>query len=465
MSIRCHHLDKWSFMNLDLIEEILETRDRAVVLIGGATSSGKSFCAHNLKDFLRANNHPATIISTDSYNRGVTAIITGKVEKSDFGGELPYRDEILSVATPIVRETPFEEKFGEDCCRRIALALDGKVPEDVISRYISGCRREIGFLNFDEPDVYDLPQVANDIDRLLRGQTIPKRSYSKVVSERVPSDETIDGSAYQVFIVEGLYVLSDQLLKRIDRRMAICDFIEGSSKSLFLRRVIRDAKTTSAPNYFTVNMYFSNIVKSYKETIEPSAVNADIIFKNDISFEELREGTLYTTKEKIPVTSPDFVGRMMQEAEIVSKVDQKDFYIIGSDDTPDMNNLLRMREESRDGGRTYIPVSLVHKGSPKTRRDGKEIRPINILLREDEFSKAFKDERDFLTRIAESDLRVDRIVYKTKWRMRYGDLNLTLTSTRGQGFQLEFTDLDTPREEIDRLRREADPQSVSAEKR
>ena len=462
MSIRCHHLDKWSFMNLDLVEEILEKHAKAVVLVGGSTSSGKSFCAHHLRDFLNQRGHPSTILSTDSYNRGVTAIITDKVEENDFDGSLPDKETILSIATPIVRDTPFEDKFDKNCCRKIAEALKEQVPDEIIDRYIKGCSREIKKLNFDEPTVYDLKLVAQDIGKLLNGETIQKRSYSKVISERVPSEEYVDGSAYQVFIVEGIYVLSDNLLKHIDRTSAVTDFVEGSSKSLFLRRVIRDAKTTSASNAFTIAMYFNNIVKSYKETILPSSRNADIIFKNDISFEELREGNLYTTKEKIPVTSPSFLSELLSEAEVLSKSYQKDLYIIGSDDAPDRNNLLRMREISSDEGRTYVPSSLVHKGSPKTRKDGREIRPINILLEKEEFQKVFRNENDFLKRFSEGGLTLDRTVYKIKWKIRYRGLSLTLSSIGGEGFQLEFTDPETPRERIEEIRKEADPLIASS---
>ena len=452
---QCHHLDRWEFMNLDMIEEVLEAHNKCAVLIGGASSSGKSFCAKNLKEILGAYGHPATIISTDSYNKGVTSIITDKVEKRAFKGNLPFKSTLLKIAFPIVRDTPFEEKFDAACCERIRQAASKLVPSDILTPYLEACQSEAEKLNFDEPDVYDLSHVAEDLKELFLGKRIHRREYSKVISEPVPSKDFIDGSRYQVFIVEGLYVLSSHLTKQLDRGTFIADFVEGSPKSLFLRRIIRDAKTTSAPNYYTIQMYFSNIVKSYNETIHPSAKNADLIFKNDMSFLELREGNLYTTKAKIEVNNPEFIAKLLTQGEILSTQQTRDIYLRGKDEPSDFNNLLRLREVSSDGGNTYVPSSLVHKGAPKARRDGKEIRPINVLLKEGEFFKAFTDEKDFLKRTSEAGLIVDRSVAKVKRKIRYNGYVLTLSAFENEGMMLEFSDPDIPQRVIDQIGAEA----------
>ncbi len=458
MQIQCHHLDRWEYMNLDMIEEVLANRGKCAVLIGGATSSGKSFCAKNLKILLEQNGYAATIISTDSYNKGVTAIITDKVEKRFFGGKMPFKSAIMRVAFPIVRDTPFEEKFSRECCARIRQAACTLVPEAVLDTYIEGCLTEIKKLNFDEPDVYDLSHVAHDLKALLAGGKITRKEYSKVISEPVPSDRQIDGSQLKVFIVEGLYVLSDPLIKQLNRSDFVADFVEGSAKSLFLRRIIRDAKVTSSPTYFTIQMYFSNIVKSYNDTILPSAKNADIIFKNEMSFSELREGDLYVTKDKVELVNPSFICQLMNESTTESIQHQRDLYLRGSNESPDFNNLLRLREISEDGGKTFVPASLVHKGAPKTRRDGREIRPINILLREGEFLKAFSDEHDFLRKVQQAGFIVDRTVTKVKRKLKYHGYSLTLSAIEREGLFLEFSDPDIPQQVIDEIRIEASAQ-------
>ena len=238
----------------------------------------------------------------------------------------------------------------------------------------------------------------------------------------------------------------------------MADFVEGSAKSLFLRRIIRDAKVTSSPTYFTIQMYFSNIVKSYNDTILPSAKNADIIFKNEMSFSELREGDLYVTKDKVELVNPSFICQLMNESTTESIQHQRDLYLRGSNESPDFNNLLRLREISEDGGKTFVPASLVHKGAPKTRRDGREIRPINILLREGEFLKAFSDEHDFLRKVQQAGFIVDRTVTKVKRKLKYHGYSLTLSAIEREGLFLEFSDPDIPQQVIDEIRIEASAQ-------
>lgn len=455
LSITCHHLDKWEYMNLDLVEEALEKHGKCCVFIGGASSSGKSFCAKNLRRILEDTGRKAVVISTDSYNKGITKIITDKVEKKDFAGLLPLKDVILKIATPILIDTAFEKKFSPECCARIGEALKGHVPQAIIKKYLECAEREIKSLNFDEPDVYDLDNVAEDLKNLLAGKQVSRKKYSKVISEQVEPTEFIDGSEYSVFIVEGLYVLSNHLLRQLNRNAIVTNFVEGSPKSLFLRRIIRDAKVTSSPTYFTIQMYFSNIVKSYNETILPSSKNADIIFKNDMSFSELREGNLYKTKEKVLVTNPGFIASIFHDSEELSCVYQKDLYLKGADEPSDFNNLLRLREISSDEGKTYVPSSLVHKGAPKTRKDGLEIRPINILLREGEFSKAFSSEKDFLKKMKDAGFSIDRVVVKQKRKISYKGYVLTVSGFKREGIWMEFSDPNMPQEMRQLMKQEA----------
>ena len=49
MKYTCHHTDKWIFANTDLAEEQLEKSSKALIIIAGASSSGKSFLAAKMK--------------------------------------------------------------------------------------------------------------------------------------------------------------------------------------------------------------------------------------------------------------------------------------------------------------------------------------------------------------------------------------------------------------------------------
>ena len=305
---------------------------------------------------------------------------------------------------------------------------------------MNGCKDEFSHFSFDEPYVYDLKEVAHDVKILLSGKSITQKKYSKITSERIPNNVKIDGSKYKVIIIEGIYVLTHGLLDELDKKYLIANFVEGTPKSLFLRRVIRDQKITSLPGYLTISMYFNYIAKSYKESIQPSMKNADIILDNNMSFAELREGTLYMTKERIKITNPDFLSKLWNASKTVKTVYQKDIYIKGNGEPSDVNSIIRMRELSDDKGKTYKPSSLVSKGVPKYRRDMKEIRPINILLSEQDFPKVFNSEEDFLNKVKCADFVVQQIIYKTKRYLRYKGFKLVLTEIPNDGIYLELTD-------------------------
>lgn len=440
MNIRVHHLDKWAFINMDLIGEILEKRKRCAVTIGGATSSGKSFSAEYLETFLNANKVPAIIVSTDNYNKGISGIVTDKVDEKLFKGMLPNKEKVKAVVRQVIVDTPFEEKFAKKNRELIRQRTEGLLSPSEQALFLKGCVDEIKKLSFDEPSVYDLKEVASDVKSLLKGKVIQRKKYSKVASERLPVHESINGSRYRVIIIEGIYATTDDLIKELERKYLITNFVEGNPKSLFLRRVIRDQKNTSLPNYVTIAMYFNYIAKSYKESIRPSSANADVILDNNMSFAELREGTLYTTKEKIKVTNPEFLARLWQSSKTVKTVYQKDLYIKGQNEPRDLNSIIRMREISSDKGRTFVPVSLISKGVPKYRRDHKEIRPINILLAENEFHKVFASEQDFVEKIATADFAVDQVVKKIKRYLNYKGYRLILTDIPGSGVYLELSD-------------------------
>jgi len=439
MKFTCHHLDKFEFINFDLIQEVIAKKNKCIVLIGGASSSGKSFCASALTKILKNEGYRVLTLSSDAYNKGISGIITDKVNLNFFDGKLDSK-KIANAISDELAKTPFDEKFNDKCCEKLTPYLKKVLNNDELDKFIESAKVEIKKLNFDEPSVYDLSSVSDDLKKFLANGKIKKKEYSKITSEQVKTSITYDCSNYDILILEGIYVLSDNLYNSIDKSYVITNFIQGSPKSLFLRRVIRDNKHTSAPSYFTINMYFNNIVPSYQSTILPSAKNADVTFSNEMTFAELRDGNLYITKEKKLITNPLFLEKFLSEAEIVDIKYQKDYYFNSQNGPHDDNNQLRLREISEDYGKTYTPTSLIHKGAPKARKDGIEIRPINILLKEGEFFKAFNSTEDFLNKLTFAGFTIDKIVQKVKRYLNYKGKKFTLSSFSDGQMWIEFSD-------------------------
>ena len=341
MAISFHHFDKWCFANIDLAEEVLETQNKAVIVIAGASSSGKSFSAEALKRTLNVHGHRATIISLDQYNFGLSGIIPNKVNLNLFDGSLPNRKEIRNRIKKIIYDVPFDEKYRPEQIDKIRESIKDLVDPSILEKFLKGLYDEWKVLNFDEPTVYDLASAADDVKELYRDGCIAEKKYSKVISEQIPSDSVIDGKQYDVILVEGIYALSKGMLANLSEYDFITDFIDGNPKSLFLRRVIRDEKSTSAGSVFTISIYFKYILKSYKETILPSRKNADVILDNEMSFLELRQGNLYTTKREIHTESEETIQEIRKLGTLNRISYRKDTYFSVPNESRNSNNKRR----------------------------------------------------------------------------------------------------------------------------
>lgn len=440
MAKELHHIDKWGFANVDFGEEILEKNQKALILIAGASSSGKSYGAVFLKQMLEKMGHKACIISLDQYNGGLSRIIPNKVNLNYFNSSIKDMGRIYCKIKPIIENVDFSSKYDETRLSLIKDALKDDFNESDLDKFITGLGIEWSKLNFDEPSVYDLKEASRDIKDLLKGKTIEEKLYSKVVSERIKSNSIINGNECSFIIVEGIYALNDELLDELKGIEIVKNFIDGNPKSLFLRRLIRDMGSTSASTSFTAKLYFSSIMDSYRQTILPSRSKADLVLDNDMSFAELRSGNLYLSKNLYPINSKEGLKRLEDNSLVVERSFQKDFYIVCENEKQEENNILRFRETSFDEGKTYKPASLVHKGAPKWRKDNKIIRPVNVLLDENCIQDVWKDEESCLYDFLTNGFMINRIEIKIKTRIIYKGYNITLFEAKDRNNNLEIGD-------------------------
>ena len=432
-------LNRWKFFNLDRIEEILETQNKAVILICGASSSGKSFAAEELRILLEEYNLKTTVISTDNYSKGISGIICDKVNKNYFNNSLKNIGKIKEIVKNCIINTDFSEKFNKNDLFLIKNKINKLIEKNSLDLFLNSLKLEFDKINFDEPSAYDLKMVASDINLLLENKTITEKKYSKVISEQTITNSTILGENVDVILVEGIYALEDEIVNNIPSCVTVKNFIEGNSKSLFLRRIIRDSKTTSADNCFTISLYFKYIVPSYINQILPNKNKADFVFKNDMTFKELRYGDLYATKQKIEI-SKDILNKILEKAKILSNERQRDLYFCSETENVTEENLLRRRTIFNEKTQNYEPTSLVHKGAIKNRSDDKIIRPINLLIKEGDFFKIFKNEDDFVENMKLAQFDIERKIYKTRYRIELQNNNFTVDDIINEGIFIEFSD-------------------------
>ena len=203
--------DNWKYANLDIVDEILETNKKAIILISGASSSGKSYSAKQLQKLLEENRHNCVIISTDSYNKGISGIIVDKVNKNYFNNNLENIEEIKKIIKNIIINTDFSEKFCKNDLLKIKKQIKPLINKNKIDLFCACLQKEFSVINFDEPSVYELNKVARDVNYLINNKQIKQKKYSKIISEQLPRDTSINGQNYDVIIVEGIYALNDEL--------------------------------------------------------------------------------------------------------------------------------------------------------------------------------------------------------------------------------------------------------------
>ena len=442
MKYTCHHVDKWLYANMDLAEEQLEKQSKALIVIAGASSSGKSFLSESLKSNLEKNGKRCLTISLDQYNFGLSGIIPNKVNEHYFSNSIPNMKKIREIIYDIIVDIPFDKKYDDEACSKIREALMNFFPtSETLDTFIDGLKDEWAHLNFDEPTVYNLEEAAEDVFKLFNNEKITSKTYSKINSERLKNNQYFDGKDYDVIVIEGIYALNDEFLKRVAPLNPITNFIEGNAKTLFLRRIIRDKKGTSASSSFTIGLYFKYILDSYRKTILPSKAAASIVLENDFSFNELREGELFVSRDTFPVERLEAISLLKNESKIEEVSYQKDFYFTVPNEKQDEQNLLRFREISLDEGKTYIPGSLVHKGAPKFRDDGKIIRPINVLLNESEISEVWKNNDDVLFTFLDNGFQISKAEEKIKTRIKYKGQEFSIYEVRGKQAYLEIGQL------------------------
>lgn len=439
MQLTYHHIDKWISANLDLIEEDLETHKKSVVFIAGASSSGKSYCADILTKVLESKSYKVVTISLDAYNHGIAYIIANKVNQNFYQGKLDnFNDIVLDIRT-IIKYLSFEEKFSQNSLNKLKSVLSKYFnTQEELNLFIDRLNLEWSKLNFDEPSVYNLKQAKDDILALLNNETITKKEYSKMISEQVETRIKYDEKDFDIILVEGIYALNQELISYFNKDSIITNFIDSNPKTLFLRRVIRDNKITGSPTYFTISNYFKYIIKSYQETILPSKENAVITFINDMSFNELKTGDLYKSKNELFTQDKSLFDYIINKSILIDTIYEKDIYLNAPNESIPTDNILRLRYYSYDKEKTYTPSSLVHKGYLKIRRDNKKIRPINIFIKEGDFFKVFSSEEECLKAFIDAGFIIGKIEFKIKYRLKYGDKPLTIRYLKDKGYYIEF---------------------------
>lgn len=426
-------LNKWLYECSDEVSEVLENHRMAIVLIAGASSSGKGFASKKLFKHLEEQGHSPLLLSTDDYYKGISKMMVDKVNKNLYGGNLHNIDEIVRRVRDITILVPFIQKFDDERIEKLHKSLNVILSKRDTSIVCNGLSEEFSHINFDEPEAVNLEQFIKDINTLVSSPETPvyKRLYSMKTGE-FEVGECFDSFNKNVIIAEGLYALHPQILTALKNTGLITSFIESDPKTLFVRRMIRDAKRTSCSNATTVNLLLKSVMPSYSQHILPTKESAKIILKNCMTFDELQTGII-ESQYKIKLIDSYQVRAMLQDKKIGDPQKITDFYLVNSDDKNiDPENILRLRVITQQDGKIY-PDSLTHKGMKMKRSDGKNIRSLNKFIEPGEFENTYSNYLELLSDFIKNGFVVKKVIQNLRQNYKLGEYDCNLDHVEGLG--------------------------------
>lgn len=129
--------------------------------------------------------------------------------------------------------------------------------------------------NFDHPDAFEWPLLAQQIDELRHGRSIEQPTYSYLTCTRLP--ETVHVEPRDVIIVEGIMTLYDRKLRDL---MDLKIFVDAEPDERLLRVIERDMAERGHPLDMLIGKYRHVLKPMHDEFIEPTKQYADIIIPN-----------------------------------------------------------------------------------------------------------------------------------------------------------------------------------------
>ncbi|MGQ3051897.1 MAG: uridine kinase [Roseateles sp.] len=126
--------------------------------------------------------------------------------------------------------------------------------------------------NYDHPDAFDWPLMAQHLATLRRGEAIEMPVYDFAADNR--SSETITVKPAPVIVVEGLFALYDAKLRNM---MSLKIYVDTASDVRFIRRLQRDISERGRSTESVVQQYLDTVRPMHKQFIEPTKRNADVI--------------------------------------------------------------------------------------------------------------------------------------------------------------------------------------------
>lgn len=141
-------------------------------------------------------------------------------------------------------------------------------------------REPDGSVNYDRPEALMLDRFAEDVGRLMRGESVSIREYTFNVPGLAPRQLTFRPAPILVF--EGLYVFYPEAVRRM---LNLKVFVDADEHIKLSRRIRRDVVERQLTVEEVLDQYERQVVPAYREYVEPFKFYCDIVLPNNHSLE------------------------------------------------------------------------------------------------------------------------------------------------------------------------------------
>jgi len=148
-------------------------------------------------------------------------------------------------------------------------------------------------LNYDEPAAIDEELFFKQVSDLKNGLAIEMPEYDFSDHTRKPEAKHIE--AKPVIIIEGILILTDP---RIRDLLDLSIFIDLDADIRLARRLKRDVGERDRTFEESINQYLISAQPMYDKYVEPGKDEADMIIRNEGTFEDL-SAALDTVKARV----------------------------------------------------------------------------------------------------------------------------------------------------------------------
>ncbi len=137
-----------------------------------------------------------------------------------------------------------------------------------------------GVTNFDLPTSIDEVKFAQDLQRLINGETVTKQEYT--FNNDAVEAKILTFLSTKVIIVEGIFIFHYPLISNmLDFRI----YIDARDDLKVIRRIKRDQVERNYPVEDVLYRYEHHVMPAYERYTKPYKQNADVIINNHSNFE------------------------------------------------------------------------------------------------------------------------------------------------------------------------------------